>query len=105
MEEPRPRPASGDRLERAQRLLVDLDDRHPRRPGLGVGSAILGLLLARLPIAQAFEWSLYDLRMRRTIDPAGAPKRIAIVEIDEQTLRAFEPVAGAGRGRGSSTAG
>ncbi len=61
---------------------------------LGVGSAILGLLLAHLPIAQAFEWSLYDLRMRRTIDPAGAPKRIAIVEIDEHTLRALEPVAG-----------
>ena len=32
--------------------------------------------------------------MRRTIEPAGAPKRIAIVEIDEQTLRALEPVAG-----------
>ena len=55
---------------------------------------MLGLLLAHLPIAQAFEWSLYDLRMRRTIEPAAAPKRIAIVEIDEQTLRAFEPVAG-----------
>ena len=61
---------------------------------LGLGSAILGLLLAHLPIAQAFEWSIYDLRMRRTIAPAGAPKRIAIVEIDEQTLRALEPVAG-----------
>ena len=61
---------------------------------LGLGAAILGLLLAHLPIAQAFEWSLYDLRMRRTITPAGAPKRIAIVEIDEQTLRALEPIAG-----------
>ncbi len=61
---------------------------------LGIASATLGLLLARLPIAQTFEWSLYDLRMRRTIAPAGAPPRIAIVEIDEQTLRAFEPVAG-----------
>ena len=61
---------------------------------LGLGATILGLLLARLPIAQAFEWSIYDLRMRRTIAPAGAPKRIAIVEIDEQTLRALEPVAG-----------
>ncbi len=61
---------------------------------LGIGSAILGLLLAHLPIAQTFEWSLYDLRMRRTIEPAGAPPRIAIVEIDEQTLRALEPIAG-----------
>jgi adenylate cyclase len=61
---------------------------------LGLGATILGLLLAQLPIAQAFEWSLYDLRMRRTIDPAGAPRQIAIVEIDEQTLRALEPVAG-----------
>ena len=46
---------------------------------LGLGAAILGLLLAHLPIAQAFEWSLYDLRMRRTIAPAGAPKRMAIL--------------------------
>jgi adenylate cyclase len=61
---------------------------------LGLGAAILGLVLAHLPIAQAFEWSLYDLRMRRTITPAAAPKRIAIVEIDEQTLRALEPIAG-----------
>ena len=61
---------------------------------LGAASTILALLLAHLPLAQAFEWSLYDLRMRLTIDPANAPKRIAIVEIDEQTLRALEPVAG-----------
>ena len=61
---------------------------------LGAGSTILGLLLALLPIAQTFEWSLYDLRMRQTIEPAGAPPRIAIVEIDEQTLRALEPIAG-----------
>ena len=32
--------------------------------------------------------------MRRTIEPAGASPRIAIVEIDEQTLRALEPIAG-----------
>jgi adenylate cyclase len=61
---------------------------------LGAGATILGLLLALLPIAQTFEWSLYDLRMRRTIAPAGAPRRIAIVEIDEHTLRAMEPVTG-----------
>jgi adenylate cyclase len=61
---------------------------------LGAASAILGLLLAHLPLAQAFEWSLYDVRMRLTIDPAHAPVRIAIVEIDEHTLRALEPVAG-----------
>ena len=29
-----------------------------------------------------------------TIAPSGAPARIAIVEIDEQTLRALEPIAG-----------
>jgi len=61
---------------------------------LGAGATILGLLLAHLPIAQTFEWSLYDLRMRHTVEPAAAPPRIAIVEIDEQTLRALEPIAG-----------
>jgi adenylate cyclase len=61
---------------------------------LGAASTLVALLLALLPLAQAFEWSLYDLRMRLTIDPDHAPKRIAIVEIDEQTLRALEPVAG-----------
>src|SRR4051812_33808737 len=61
---------------------------------LGAGATILGVLLSHVPIAQTFEWSLYDLRMRRTIEPAGAPRRIVIVEIDEQTLRALEPVAG-----------
>jgi len=61
---------------------------------LGAASAIAGLVLAHLPLAQAFEWSLYDVRMRLTIDPEHAPRRIAIVEIDEQTLRALEPVAG-----------
>jgi adenylate cyclase len=61
---------------------------------LGAASTLLSLALALLPLAQAFEWSLYDLRMRLTIDPDQAPKRIAIVEIDEQTLRALEPVAG-----------
>src|SRR5689334_21598667 len=61
---------------------------------LGAASAILGLVLAHVPLAQAFEWALYDVRMRLTIDPEHAPHRIAIVEIDEQTLRALEPVAG-----------
>ena len=76
--------------------LPDPDAPPPSAPPWRWASAptILGLLLAHLPIAQAFEWSLYDLRMRRTIAPAGAPKRIAIVEIDEQTLRALEPIAG-----------
>ena len=40
VEEPRPRPASGDRLEGAQRLLVDFDDRDLlRRAGRGDGPA------------------------------------------------------------------
>ena len=40
VEEPRPRPASGDRLEGAQRLLVDLDDGDPlRRAGRRDGPA------------------------------------------------------------------
>src|SRR5262249_8379978 len=37
------------------------------------------------------EWLLYDLRMRRTVDPAHAPANIAIINIDEASLRDLEP--------------
>jgi adenylate cyclase len=61
---------------------------------LGAAASLLAGGLAALPLAQAFEWSLYDVRMRLTVLPERAPRNIAIVEIDEQTLRALEPVAG-----------
>ncbi len=40
------------------------------------------------------EWKLYDVRMRRTVDPANAPRNIAIVEIDEDSIRDLEPLVG-----------
>jgi len=61
---------------------------------LGAAAALAGLALGLLPVARTAESTLYDLRMRASLDPAGAPPEIAIVEIDEQTLRGLEPVAG-----------
>jgi adenylate cyclase len=61
---------------------------------LGLAATVVALLLAQVSLARAFEWSLYDWRMRLTIDPGKAPANIAVVEIDEHTLRALEPIAG-----------
>jgi tetratricopeptide (TPR) repeat protein len=61
---------------------------------LGLAVSLAALAIGRLSLARTAEWKLYDLRMRASLDPAGAPPEIAIVEIDEQTLRALEPVAG-----------
>jgi adenylate cyclase len=62
--------------------------------GLAMVSALAALALGILPLARSVEWTLYDLRMRQTVDPSHAPPRIAMVEIDEQTLREMEPLAG-----------
>jgi adenylate cyclase len=62
--------------------------------GVGLLAAFLALAIGRLPLARSFEWTLYDLRMRRTVDPAAAPRQLVMVEIDEQTLREMEPLAG-----------
>src|SRR5262245_29499614 len=61
---------------------------------VGVAASVIALALGRLPIVRTFEWSLYDLLMRQTVDPALAPRQIVMVEIDEQTLREMEPLAG-----------
>jgi adenylate cyclase len=61
---------------------------------IGAGAAIIALALGRLPLARSVEWTLYDLRMRLTVDPAAAPRQLVMVEIDEQTLREMEPLAG-----------
>jgi adenylate cyclase len=61
---------------------------------IGLAAGLAALAVGRLPLARTAEWKLYDLRMRAALDPAGAPAEIAIVEIDEQTVRALEPVAG-----------
>lgn len=62
--------------------------------GLALLTGLLGLALGRVPFMRAVEWKLYDVRMRQTVDPANAPKNIAIVEIDEDSIRDLEPVVG-----------
>lgn len=62
--------------------------------GLALLTGLLGLALGRVPFMRAVEWKLYDVRMRQTVDPANAPKNIAIVEIDEDSIRDLEPLVG-----------
>jgi adenylate cyclase len=62
--------------------------------GLALLTGLLGLGLGRVPFMRGVEWKLYDVRMRQTVDPANAPKNIAIVEIDEDSIRDLEPLVG-----------
>ncbi|MBP1604878.1 MAG: cyaA [Acidobacteria bacterium] len=65
---------------------------------LGLGSAALVALLSWLPWAGPFldtvEHKTYDRRLRLLADPGSARPDIVLVEINESTLRALEPVAG-----------
>ena len=62
--------------------------------GLALLTGLLGLALGRVPFIRGVEWKLYDVRMRQTVDPANAPKNIAIVDIDEDSVRDLEPLVG-----------
>jgi adenylate cyclase len=73
-------------MERRHRWLVGV--------GIALAAALVALALGRVPVVRGIEWLFYDLRMRRTIDPAHAPANIALVEIDEESLRDLEPVVG-----------
>jgi len=65
---------------------------------LGLGAAGLALLVGVLPRVGDFvstvELKTYDRRLRMTADPATADPDIVLVEINEFSLRALEPVAG-----------
>ena len=67
-------------------------------PGLGLGASFVALLLGVLPYVSSFletvELKTYDRRLRLTADPATARADIVLVEINEPSLRALEPVAG-----------
>lgn len=73
-------------MNRRHRVLVGV--------GLALVTGLIAMALGRVPLIRGVEWMLYDLRMRQTIDPAQAPKTIAIVEIDEDSIRDLEPVVG-----------
>jgi adenylate cyclase len=62
--------------------------------GLALVTGLIGLGLGRVSFFRGVEWKLYDLRMRETVDPANAPRNIAIVTIDEDSIRDFEPLVG-----------
>ncbi len=62
--------------------------------GLALLTGLLALALGQLHFVRGVEWKLYDVRMRRTVDPANAPRNIAIVEIDEDSIRDLEPLVG-----------
>jgi adenylate cyclase len=61
---------------------------------LGGTAALLAHLIAALPIVRSFEALTYDRRLARTAHPQPARSDIAIIEIDEQSLRALEPILG-----------
>ncbi|HUR32376.1 MAG TPA: adenylate/guanylate cyclase domain-containing protein [Vicinamibacterales bacterium] len=69
--------------------------------GLAAGTVVLGLalLFARqsaggLDPLQSIEFRTYDWRLTRTADPASARQDLALVEIDEYSLRNLQPNAG-----------
>jgi adenylate cyclase len=65
---------------------------------LGLGAAAIALLAGVAPFVSSFletiELKTYDRRMRLTADPTAALRDIALVELNETSLRALEPVAG-----------
>jgi adenylate cyclase len=61
---------------------------------MGLACGAVALLLGTLPLFRVADAKLYDLALRATARPAAADRTIAIVEIDEISLRRLEPVVG-----------
>ena len=64
--------------------------------GLLIGACAAGIVLAltNLEAFQTVELKTYDWRLARTADPSTARKDIALVEIDEYSLRNLQQHAG-----------
>ncbi len=60
----------------------------------GLAAGLAGLAVGQVSLFQVAESKVYDLAMRLTVDPARAHPAIAVVEIDEISLRRLEPVVG-----------
>ena len=61
---------------------------------LGLAASLVAALLGLLPFVRTVELKTYDWRMRLTIDPAAARRDIAMVAIDESSIRSLEPAVG-----------
>ncbi len=62
--------------------------------GIGLAAALVALLLRSTELVGRLEDATYDLRVRQTATPVPVPSRVAVVEIDESTLRTLEPQLG-----------
>jgi adenylate cyclase len=60
----------------------------------GLAAAALAVGLGRAPFARTIELKTYDWRMRQTADPSHARTDIAIVDIDDSSLRSLAPFFG-----------
>ena len=82
----------------AQHLRVEPPSRMTRRLAAGLALGLVATLLAlgagRLPFVEVVERKLYDLRVRYAADPAGARRDIAVIAIDELSVRRLDPAVG-----------
>jgi adenylate cyclase len=62
--------------------------------GIGLGAAALALAAGRLDLVQRIENSSYDWRVKRTARPIDPSSPIVVVDINESTVRALEPLVG-----------
>lgn len=61
---------------------------------IGLAAGVLAVLAGGSSFIQTIDVKLHDVWARRDVDPAHARRDIAIVEIDETSLRRLEPVVG-----------
>lgn len=61
---------------------------------LGCSAALAAGAVGLLPFAETVELKTYDLRVQLTAHPATARHDIVLVDIDERSIRALEPVVG-----------
>lgn len=61
---------------------------------VGLSAAVLVLVLTNVEALRTVELKTYDWRLTHTADPSTARKDIALIEIDEYSLRNLEPNAG-----------
>jgi adenylate cyclase len=57
---------------------------------IGIGAAVVVLLLSAMGLFRSVELGLYDWRMRIAADPAGVSPDIVIVELNDTTIRDLE---------------